>query len=123
VKTEPELQNAGFTAAGIERYENSTTAYCDQLFTRSVQNGKNDKAPDARIEVTYEHVRAAADSFIRRRQEANWLQIWCQVGEYVSAVCAGVGGGNLSQGWGTPLLVSSTAIGVILFIIRVTQKR
>jgi len=94
------------------------------LFARAIALGESDKAPNAPREVTHEHVRDAADAISRRRRDAaSPLQVGCQVGEYICAAAAGVGGGKLDQAWGIAVFVGSVAIGVILFIVRSNNQR
>lgn len=107
----------------MARYQKTAQEYCDLLYTRSIALAEFDKHPEVQIEVTHEHVRDAADSLARRRQEASRLQTWCQVGEYVCAIGAGVGGGKLDEKWGVGVLAATSVIGVILFIIRSNQQR
>lgn len=122
MKTDQELDQAGFTDSGTTRYKNAVAAYCDELFGKSIALGDRDKAPDTPREVTHEHVRGAAAAIaIRGREGQTPLQVWCQIGEYLCAALAGVGGGKLEASWGTALFGVSLAVGVILFVIRNTR--
>ena len=124
MKTEAELKTAGFTESGGKRYSAATTAYCDELFNKSVAFGERDKALDAAREVTHDHVRGAAAVLAIRGQEGqSTVQVWCQIGEYVCAALAGVGGGQLSQAWGILVFGLSLTVGVILFVTRNTRSR
>lgn len=122
MKTDLELEQAGFTDSGTTRYKNAVTAYCDELFGKSVALGDRDKAADTPREVTHEHVRSAAAAIaIRGRDGQTPLQVWCQIGEYVCAALAGVGGGKLDTSWGTVVFGLSLAVGVVLFVTRNTK--
>lgn len=124
MKTDQELNSAGFTESGATRYKASAKAYCDELFAKAVALGDRDKASDASREVTHEHVRgAAAVLAIRGHDKQDASQVWCQVGEYLCAAAAGVGGGKLEQTWGVALFGLSLTLGVILFVIRNTWSR
>jgi hypothetical protein len=124
VKTDAELIAAGFTDSGITRYRNTANGFCDELFIKAVALGDRDKAVDAPREVTHEHVRDAAAKLAERgRKGQSSLQIWCQIGEYVFTATAGVGAAKLDQSWGIILFGGSVALGVILFVVRNTQKR
>jgi hypothetical protein len=124
MKTEAELKTAGFTDSGITRYRNATVAYCNDLFAKSVALGDRDKADDAPREVTHELVRAAASEIARRGQNPHsTLQIRCQIGEILCAAGVGAGASNLDEKWGTTVFVVSIGLGVVLFVIRMTQSR
>lgn len=119
MKTDQELKTAGFTDSGLSRYKRTAEDYLDELYTKAVALGDRDKASDTLREVTHEHVRDAAITLQRRGREAKSpRQIWCQVGEYVSAGTAGIGAGKLDTTWGIALFGLSLAIGVVLFIVR-----
>lgn len=124
MKSEDELRQAGFTQSGANRYVATATAYCEDLFAKSVALGDIDKAPDTPREVTHDHVRGAATALAVRGQDGqSTLQVWCQIGEYVCAALAGVGGGKLDQTWGVVMFGLSLTIGVVLFVIRNTRSR
>lgn len=124
MKSEEELREAGFTQSGANRYLAAATAYCDELFSKSVALGDIDKAPDTPREVTHDHVRGAATVLAVRGQDGqSTLQVWCQVGEYICAALAGVGGGKLDQTWGVIMFGLSLTIGVVLFVTRNTRSR
>ena len=125
MKTEKELKDAGFTESGTTRYRQSTTEYCDTLFQKAVTFGEADKADGLPREVTHDHVKAAAHAIANSygRDQPTKVQIWCQVGEYVTAAFAGLGAGKLDQTWGIALFGISLTLGVICFIVRNTQKQ
>lgn len=124
MKTDNELREAGFTESGAKRYAATTTAYCNELFAKSIASGDRDKALDTAREVTHEHVREAAAVLAVRGQDGqSTLQVWCQIGEYVCAALAGVGGGKLDQTWGVIVFGLSLTLGVILFVTRNTRSR
>ena len=124
MKTDQELRAAGFTDSGATRYRATTQAYCDEVFAKAVALGDRDKAADAAREVTHEHVRgAAAVLSLKGQDRSDAVQVWCQVGEYVCASAAGVGGGKLEATWGVAVFGVSLTIGVILFVVRNTRSR
>jgi len=123
MKTPQELANDGFTQSGATRYVTTSTEYCQQLFDRSIALGENDKASGLPREVTHDHVRAAAAGLsIKSMDKSTPLSVSCQVGEYVCAALAGVGGGKLDAVWGILLFGISLAIGVILFVTRIMRS-
>jgi len=124
VKTDQELEQAGFTNSGRTRYQTTTNEFCDTLFVKAVALGERDKAPNAPREVTHEHVRDAAQAIASTHKDSpTRLQIWCQLGEYVFTAAAGLGAGQLQHAWGIALFGISVAVGVVLFVIRNTQRR
>lgn len=119
MKTQQELQTGGFTLSGATRYLATATDYCDQLFDRSIALGESDKAASSPREVTHDHVRSAATALsMKSNDRAGAWSIIGQVGEYLCAALAGVGGGKLEQSWGILLFGISLAFGVILFVTR-----
>lgn len=125
MKSESELKQAGFTDSGAKRYIATSTAYCNELLAKSVALGDIDKAPDTATEVTHDHVRSAAEVISARgkgSQGQTLAQVWCQVGEYICAALAGVGGGELEKPWGVVVFGLSLTVGVILFVVRNTRS-
>jgi hypothetical protein len=124
VKTDADLKLQGFTESGIDRYKKSTTEYCDTLFSKSIALGDRDKAAGLPREVTHDHVKTSAHLIAASYGKAgnSRLCIVCQIGEYVCAATAGVGGGKLDHSWGVVLFGLSLVIGTILFVIRNTNK-
>ena len=123
--TEKELTDAGYTESGRKRYAQTLADYVSTLHQKALGFATADKANDANVEVTHDHVRQAAHniaSSFGTERPSGW-SIPCQIGEYLCTAAAGVGGGALSTGWGTPTLVISIALGVILFVIRQTSLK
>ena len=124
MKTDQELEQAGFTNSGKTRYQTTTNEFCDTLFVKAVALGERDKALNAPREITHEHVRDAAQAIATTHKDnSTKVQIWCQVGEYVFTAAAGVGAAQLEHTWGIALFGISVAVGVVLFVIRNTQRR
>jgi hypothetical protein len=123
MKTDQELLDAGFTQSGFQRYKATVIAYSECLFERSVALGEADKAHDAPREVTHDHVRSASVALeVKGQARAYSVQAFCQIGEYVCAATAGVGGGALNENWGILLFGVSLTIGIILFVIRTSRR-
>ena len=119
MKTELELKSIGFTDSGITRYVKTATAYCEDLCTKSTALGDRDKSSETPREVTHDHVRSAASEIASKGKETiGRSQILCQIGEYVCAALAGVGGGKLETSFGIILFGLSLTVGVVLFVIR-----
>ena len=120
MKTDHELQKAGFTSSGSKRYADTIQAYSQTLFDKSVVYAQADKAADAGLEVTHDHVRSAAHNIMATfgRDQPSKLIVPIQIGEYVFTALAGVAGGNLKESWGTPMFVLCVALAVVLFVVR-----
>lgn len=124
MKTDIELKNAGFTDSGKVRYQKSATEYSDTLYAKSVALGDRDKGDGMPREVTHDHVRSAAHVIAASygKEGNSRVGIFCQIGEYVSALGAGIGGGKLDESWGIFVFGISLTIGTILFVVRKTNK-
>ena len=124
MKTDSELDQAGFTESGKSRYKNTSIEYSDTLFTKAAALGDMDKAKGMPREVTHEHVRSATHAIASSfgKEGNSRAVVFCQVGEYVAAAGVGVGGGKLDQTWGIFLFGLSILIGIILFVSRNTGK-
>lgn len=125
MKTPQELQKDGFTESGISRYEQTTKEYADAVHSKSISFGKADQANGLPLEVTHEHVRAAAYTIGKsygREHKTPWM-IASNVAEYVFTAIAGIGGGNLKETWGTPVFGVSLAIAVILIVVRLAKSK
>jgi hypothetical protein len=122
VKTDQELQQAGFTSSGAKRYQETVSAYSNTLYDKSVVYAQADKAADTNLEVTHDHVRAAAHNITATfgREQPSKLGVPIQIGEYVFTALAGVAGGSLKEPWGTPMFVICVALAVVLFVVRNT---
>jgi hypothetical protein len=125
VRNEQELQSNGFTPSGSKRYTETIKAYSDTLHDKAVVYAQADKADDAGLEVTHDHVRSAAHNITATfgREQPSKYGVLIQIGEYVSTALAGVSGGNLKESWGTPMFVVCVAIAVILFVVRNTALK
>lgn len=119
MKTEDELTQSGFTESGSKRYKKTIEDYSTELFDRSLALGKADKADNSNPEVTHEHVRSATLKIMAKTTTtvSPWKAL-CQIGEYVCAIAAGVGGSNLAKEWGILVFGAGLSIGVILFFTR-----
>jgi len=124
VKTDQELLEQGFTDSGRDRYKKTAGEYCDTLYTKSLALGDRDKADGFPREVTHDHVKAAAHVIASSygKRGTSRLTVICQIGEYVCAIAAGVGGSNLSEKWGGIVFGTGLTIGIILFVVRNTRK-
>jgi hypothetical protein len=122
---ENDLTSAGYTDSGRKRYLQTVESYTTTLHEKALKFAEADKAADASVEVTHDHVRQAAHNIAGSfgADKPSRMSIPCQVGEYLCTAAAGVGGGSLSSGWGTPTLVISIAVGVILFVYRQTSLK
>jgi hypothetical protein len=123
VKTEQELQQAGFTSSGAKRYRDTMLDYSTKLYNKAISYGQADKATDSNLEITHDHVRAAAHNITATfsREQPSKLGVAIQIGEYVLTALSGVAGGNLKESWGTLMFVVCVALTVILFVVRNTS--
>lgn len=125
MKTDQELQTDGYTESGISRYRQTVEEYSDALYSKSVTFGEADKAKNLPLEVTHEHVRAAAYTIAKsygKDHQSPWM-IASNVGEYLFTAVAGIGGGNLDKPWGTPVFGVALAIAVILIVVRLVNSK
>ncbi|WP_267095270.1 hypothetical protein [Xanthomonas sacchari] len=123
MRSPDQLRTEGFTESGAKRYTAAVGEYCNELYKKAVALGDVDKAPNLDREVTHDHVRTAAAMLAIRSQGSSGVQIACQIGEYVCAALAGVGGGKLEHTWGVLIFGLSLTLGVILFVIRNQRSR
>lgn len=123
MKTDQELQQAGFTNSGAKRYRETVLLYSTTLYDKAISYGQADKASDSNLEVTHDHVRAATHNITATfgREQPSKLGVAIQIGEYILTALSGVAGGNLKESWGTPMFVVCVAMAVILFVARITS--
>lgn len=109
-----DLNNAGYTISGKDRYVKTVKEYSKVLFEKAVNYGEIDKAQTR--EVTHDHVKAAAHSIANsfgKPTQSKWL--WgIKIGQYVCAVLVGVATNHLDKIIGAIGFVIAFAIGVIL---------
>ncbi len=124
MKSDDQLKAEGFTDSGRDRYKKTAGEYCDALFTKAVALGDRDKADGLPREVTHDHVKASAHVIASSygKEGSSRLSVICQIGEYVCAATAGVGGNNLAEQWGVVAFGTSLTVGTILFVVRNTKK-
>ena len=125
MKSTQELKEAGFTESGKSRYSATLAGYSEALFSKAVNYGEVDKAPDIPREVTHDHVRAAAHSIAASygSPQRSKLAVFLQILEYVFTAAAGVGGGNLKESWGVPVFVLGVALAVVCFVVRSLKEK
>lgn len=118
------LQQAGFTATGIQRYETSLSDYSGELFSRSVAFGEAGRARGLPLEVTHDHVRAAATAIAGTgaRHPRNPWSVVGQVGEYLLALATGAATNHLDKPVGIGVFIGAAALGVILVTVRLSQR-
>jgi hypothetical protein len=124
-KSDQELSAAGFTSAGISRYRQVIEGYTNEVHSKAVKQAEAEKASDMPLEVTDNHVRAAAHSLASSYGSAVRPKWWipCHVAEYVFTAVAGVGASKLDQWWGILLFGVGLGLAVLLIVIRLTSKR
>ena len=124
MKQDTEFISAGFTESGKQHFSKVTNDYENILFNKSIALGDRDKSLDSRREVTHDHVRSAAYSIACSygKTDQGKFGLFCHVGEYVSTLTAGIGGGNIKETWGIVLLIASAVAWMLLFAYR-TQKK
>lgn len=125
MKTKEQLEEDGFTASGLSRYQSAVNEYAETLYTKSVTYGDADKAPDLPREVTHDHVRSAAhliaSSFGRDKPSSWWAA--SQVAEYVLTAASAFALGNSTKDWSTPVFVISAIVAGILIAVRLSKSK
>jgi len=118
-----DLNNAGFTISGKERYVKTVTEYSKVLFEKSVTFGEIDKAQTR--EVTHEHVKASAHSIANSfGRPAQPKLLWAiKVGQYLCAALIGVATNHLDKIYGAVGFVIAFTIGGILLFIETSKNR
>lgn len=125
MKTDDQLRADGLTPSGLKRYKDAVADFEKTLLDKATVFAQADKAADANIEVTHDHVRSGAMAMaasLGKGVPSPWV-VPVQIGEYLFTASAGVGGGSLKEPWGTPLFVVSVALAVILFVVRSTRLK
>lgn len=125
MKTQEELSDRGFTESGKSRYKQTVEDYAEALFIKASSYGKADQAKDLPLEITHEHVRQGAHSLASsygKERSSKWT-IAANIGEYVFIAVAGIGGGNISEGWGQITFGVSLSVAVILIVFRLSRSK
>lgn len=120
-----ELKGSGFTDAGIQKYKKTVSDYAQLIFMHSVALGTAKKLQDNAVEITQDNVQASAYSIADsygKPSEPKWT-VWTQILEYILTAVAGLSAGKTDTKWGTIAFIASTAVAVILFVIRQTRKK
>jgi hypothetical protein len=122
---EGQLKSAGFTDSGILRFKKTISDYAQLLHNKSTAfaNARNSKG--YKLEITQENVQTSAHSIAEsfgKPEEPKWT-IWAQIFEYIFTAAAGFSAGKTEEKYGMIGFVISTAIAVILFVIRQTRKK
>lgn len=110
------LRAAGFTPAGIKRFNDTLRAYSQELFDRSLAFGKAVQERGQAPEITHEYVRSAALAMYVNRPGRSTKWIACQAGEYLSTAIAGAGAGYGGQGYYA--FVLGCVLATLLFVLR-----
>ena len=118
MKTDEELNTAGFTASAVARFKKTVTDYACELFEKATYLGKADKAKDTQLEITSEHVRDAALRLQSKTRPMSKGRILCEIGERLGILVAGIGFGHYDKSWGLIAGIVGFGIFVILFVIR-----
>lgn len=117
------LATAGFSNAGVQRFQKTVVEYTKELFRRALANGRASQGENLPLEVTQEHVHSAAASLSGPLVAPSSRSPWYVVGhtlEYVGFAIAGLGGGKLDEPWGIYAFGLGLAAGVILVVVRLT---
>ena len=125
VKTDTELKTAGYTVNGVARYRQILSEYGEELYTKAISFASGEKAKDLPLEVTHEHVRAAAAAISRSfgvLKIGPWY-ITANILEYVFTAIAGAAGAYLDKGIGIAIFVVSVSIAILLIVVRLTKAK
>lgn len=119
------LGSKGFTATGKKRLTDTIDSYTAELINKSLDFAKTSQVDGMSIEVTHEHVRAAAAKLQNDfgKKPMSGIAVLGNVVEYVCSAGVGLGAGHISQGWGTIVFGLSLAFGILLVSIRVIRSR
>ena len=123
--SDDQLRDAGFTNSGVPRFKETVKEYSGLLFQQAVKFGEVDRAANLPREITHEHIRASAFSIAKsfgKPAKPKWF-IPVQIGEYISAAIAGVGGGHLDKPLGIAAFGLGLTAGVILVVTRLTKTK
>jgi hypothetical protein len=118
--TSLELDSAGFTTAGQDRYSKSIQDYAKVLFEKSVIHA--DLNSDGTREVTNDDVKAAAyaiASSFGKSSRPWWLTI-VKLGQYLCAGVVGAAANNLDKPYWAIGFVAGFSIGLILYYVENT---
>jgi hypothetical protein len=113
----PELDGAGFTRAGHDRYVKSVQDYGKVLFEKAVMHA--DLSREGLGEVTSEDVKAAAYTIANSFGKSSrpwWITI-ARLGQYLCAGIVGAASNNLDKPYWPIWFVFGFAIGLILYYI------
>jgi hypothetical protein len=121
--SDSDLNNAGYTISGKDRYIKTVNEYSKVLFEKAINFGEIDKAQT--IEVTHEHVKAAAHSIANsfgKPTQPKWL--WAvKVGQYLSAALVGVTTNHLDSLAGSIGFVVAFSIGGVLLYVENSNNK
>jgi hypothetical protein len=121
--SDAELNTAGFTVSGKDRYTKSVKDYSKTLFDKAVNYAEIDKAQTR--EVTHEHVKASAHSIANsfgKPLTPKWM--WTvKAGQYVCAALVGVASNHLDKISGTIGFVVAFSVGGILLYIQTSKSK
>lgn len=120
---EKELSQSQFTTAGIQRFNQTLSAYSRQLFAKSILFADSERVDNYDLEVTEKHVRTAASEMTKsfgKKRPPSWI-VFSQAGEYICTGIAGAGASNLNQTWGIVCFGLGLTIGIALFVLRTVK--
>lgn len=119
-----QLQGGGFTASGVQRYETTVQDFVRELHDRSTGFARAAQAVNAPLEVTHEHVRAAANAIagISNRSPRSAWSLAGQVCEYLAAIGTGIASNHLGSPAGIAWFAGSAAAGLLLITVRLAKS-
>jgi len=122
------LKAAGFVDSGTGHFIRAVSEYAQELFRRSVTYADFDRRDTGITEVTFTHVRRAAEHLAVRARPSSWpkLRVTGQVFEYVltasTAICARQMFQTTLNAWWVVGFGLSLAVGLLLLVIRLTTN-
>jgi|APLak6261672720_1056091.scaffolds.fasta_scaffold29101_2 hypothetical protein len=121
--SDADLNLAGFTISGKERYVKTVNEYSKVLFEKAVNFGEIDKAQSR--EVTHEHVKASAHSIANSfGRPAQAKGLWAiKAGQYLCAALIGVATNHLDKIYGAIGFVVAFSIGGILLYVETSKNK
>ena len=121
--SQQELDSAGFTASGRERYQKGVKDYAKILFEKSINYGEIDRASVR--EVTHDHVKSAAHSIANsfgKPTQSKWI-IPMKFGQYICAAFVGLATNHMNNIYGAIGFVTAFCIGGILLYLENSKTK
>lgn len=118
-----ELLDKGFTNAGVERLNLTVSSYEQKLIDLSIAIGEAKKDRELSIEITNDHVRAAASNLMSPVPKTSKFEIAAGVGERFCSAGFAYGLAMFSTNWGVWIALFSFVMGAALLMFRTLSSK